>query len=112
MKKIGIDLGTTNTVVTINDNDQIKIIPIDNDHLVPSVFYYNEKRKIKLVGKRAKNRGLMDSDNYIKSTKRSIDSPEKNLQLLIKLLVAKILPLKFFLKLKKLFTNILGMKKK
>ena len=77
MKKIGIDLGTTNTVVTINDNDQIKIIPIDNDHLVPSVFYYNEKRKIKLVGKRAKNRGLMDPDNYIKSTKRSIDSPEK-----------------------------------
>lgn len=76
MKKIGIDLGTTNTVVSIKEDDEIKIIEVDNGILIPSVFYYNRTRNIRLVGKRAKNRGAVDPRNYIKATKRYIDSPE------------------------------------
>lgn len=108
MKKIGIDLGTTNTVVTINDNDQIKIVPIDNDNLLPSVFYYNEKRKIKLVGKRAKNRGLMDPDNYIKSTKRSIDSPEKKFTASNKTFSSEDVAVEILLKVKEAIYQYLG----
>ena len=38
---IGIDLGTTNSVVTIKQGSDVHVIEVENNLLIPSVFYYN-----------------------------------------------------------------------
>ncbi|MCD7808949.1 MAG: Hsp70 family protein [Erysipelotrichaceae bacterium] len=77
MVTVGIDLGTTNTVVSIMENEKAHIVEIDQSSLMPSEFYYNKKKNIRQVGKIAKNRRLMDPENGIKSTKRTMDSLDK-----------------------------------
>ncbi len=71
---IGIDLGTTNSVVTIKQGSDVHVIEVENNLLIPSVFYYNRDKNLRLVGRRAKNRGLIDPQNVIRSTKRYIDT--------------------------------------
>ena len=44
--EVGIDLGTTNTVVQMKSKDGICNIPVDNEPLLPSVFYKNKKKTL------------------------------------------------------------------
>jgi molecular chaperone DnaK len=69
-KIIGIDLGTTNSVVAIMDGSEVKIIPNPSgSRTTPSVvgFVANEER---LVGQRAKNQAVTNHENTIYSIKR------------------------------------------
>lgn len=108
MKKIGIDLGTTNTVVTIKEDKHIHVIEVDNSALIPSVFYYNKVRNIRLVGKRARNRGMVDPQNYIKSTKRSMGSPEAKFTASKEYFSAQDIAVEILLKVKSAVFDYLG----
>lgn len=72
---IGIDLGTTHSVVAIALNDTAKIIPIDDTGLVPSVVCYGSTT---IVGKKAKQKNLPQYTIY--SAKRFMEKePNKKL---------------------------------
>ena len=108
MRKVGIDLGTTNTVVTIKEDDGIHVIEVDNSVLIPSVFYYNKVRNLRLVGKRARVRGLIHANNYIKSTKRFMDSPQKRFTASGENFSAEDIAVEILLKVKKAIYDYLG----
>lgn len=82
-KVIGIDLGTTNSVVSILENDNVKVIQNNVGGLTtPSVVAFSEKEV--LVGNRAKNQAVTNPKNTITSVKRlmglrSKDISSKNL---------------------------------
>jgi molecular chaperone DnaK len=69
---IGIDLGTTNTVVGVVKDGQASAIPDDSGQvLIPSVVSFHPTGNV-LVGRAAKQRRLVDSANTIYSVKRLI----------------------------------------
>jgi len=69
---IGIDLGTTNTVVAVVRDGQASAIPDeDGQVLLPSVVSFHPSGNV-LVGRAAKQRRLVDSLNTIYSVKRLI----------------------------------------
>ncbi len=69
---IGIDLGTTNTVVAVVKDGQASAIPDENGNvLMPSVVSFHPSGNV-LVGRGAKERRLVDSLNTIYSVKRLI----------------------------------------
>ncbi|MDC8003093.1 Hsp70 family protein [Aureisphaera galaxeae] len=72
MKAIGIDLGTTNSVICEYSRGDRKILNIEGSQTVPSVIYINNGETI--VGKSAKNRLLINSSQCLSSTKRNMGS--------------------------------------
>jgi molecular chaperone HscA len=69
-RAVGIDLGTTHSLVACDINGQIKVIPDDNGHvLLPSVVRYLPKGDV-LVGNEAKAHIAKDPHNTIISVKR------------------------------------------
>ena len=60
---LGIDLGTTNSLAALFENDQAKILKKNDDGIVPSVVTYLENGKV-LVGREA----LANFSNYPEST--------------------------------------------
>ena len=67
---VGIDLGTTNSLVATVRSGQAETLPDDNDqHLLPSVVRYLEGGE-KIVGSAAKNVSAQDPLNTIISAKR------------------------------------------
>jgi len=69
---IGIDLGTTNTVVAVVKDGQASAIPDEQGNvLMPSVVSFHPSGNV-LVGRAAKERRLVDSINTIYSVKRLI----------------------------------------
>lgn len=71
-KSIGIDLGTTNSVVSfIEDNRVETIANADGNRITPSVVFYNSDGE-KIVGELAKRQFVLDSSNVVKSAKRII----------------------------------------
>jgi molecular chaperone DnaK (HSP70) len=67
---VGIDLGTTNSLVAISENGVPRIIPgADGNALVPSVIYFGENAEI-LVGNNAKARMVDNPRHAIFSIKR------------------------------------------
>ncbi len=68
---VGIDLGTTNSLVAYMDDDQPKIIkdPIHGTALVPSIIYFAPDGQI-IVGNEAKKYLIEDPKNTIFSVKR------------------------------------------
>lgn len=69
---IGIDLGTTNTVVAVVKDGQASAIPDESGNvLMPSVVSFHPSGNV-LVGRAAKERRLVDSINTIYSVKRLI----------------------------------------
>jgi molecular chaperone DnaK len=69
---IGIDLGTTNTVVAVVKDGQASAIPDETGNvLMPSVVSFHPSGNV-LVGRAAKERRLVDSINTIYSIKRLI----------------------------------------
>jgi molecular chaperone DnaK len=71
-KIIGIDLGTTNSVVAVMEGGDPVVIPtLEGSRLCPSVVAFN-KNKQRLVGDTAKRQAIVNSENTISSIKRFI----------------------------------------
>lgn len=69
-KIIGIDLGTTNSVVAVMEGGEPVVIPsAEGERLVPSVVAVNKNHE-RLVGRVARNQAVMNSENTIYSIKR------------------------------------------
>src|SRR5256714_15572873 len=69
-KIIGIDLGTTNSVVAIMDGREPKVIPNEEGHrLTPSVVAFDDKGEV-LVGQIARRQAITNPENTIYSVKR------------------------------------------
>jgi molecular chaperone DnaK len=68
---IGIDLGTTNSVVAIMEGGEPVVIPSsEGGNLIPSVVAINPKTAERLVGKVARNQAVVNPENTIFSVKR------------------------------------------
>lgn len=69
-KIIGIDLGTTNSVVAVMEGGEPVVIPsAEGERLIPSVVTVN-KNKERLVGRVARNQAVVNPENTIFSIKR------------------------------------------
>ncbi|MBN2047232.1 MAG: molecular chaperone DnaK [Anaerolineaceae bacterium] len=79
-KIIGIDLGTTNSVVAVMSGGEPTVIPTaEGERLCPSVVAVNKNGE-RLVGRTARNQAVMNPENTIYSIKRfmgrKFDDPE------------------------------------
>ena len=71
-KIIGIDLGTTNSVVAIMEGKEPKVIPNEEGgRLTPSVVAWDEKGEV-LVGQIARRQAITNPENTIYSAKRFV----------------------------------------
>src|SRR5215468_11705252 len=69
-KIIGIDLGTTNSVVAVMEGKEAKVIPNqEGNRLTPSVVAFTDKGEV-LVGDPAKRQAVMNPRRTIYSIKR------------------------------------------
>ena len=70
-KIIGIDLGTTNSVVAVMEGGEPVVIPsAEGARLIPSVVAVNPKNNERLVGQVAKRQAVTNPENTIFSVKR------------------------------------------
>src|SRR5512139_211801 len=68
---MGIDLGTTNSVVAVMEGGEPKMIPTaEGSNLCPSVVAVNPKTGERMVGQVAKRQGVTNPENTIFSIKR------------------------------------------
>ncbi len=79
-KIIGIDLGTTNSVMAVMVGGEPTVIPTaEGERLLPSVVAVNKNRE-RLVGRVARNQSIINPENTITSIKRFMgrkyDDPE------------------------------------
>ena len=80
-KIIGIDLGTTNSVVAVMEGGEPVVIPsAEGNRLFPSVVAVNPKTGERLVGQVAKRQAVINPENTVFSVKRfmgrKFDDPE------------------------------------
>ena len=69
-KIIGIDLGTTNSVVAVMEGgDPVVIVNQEGERLTPSVVAFTEKGE-QLVGQVAKRQAITNPENTVYSIKR------------------------------------------
>ena len=69
-KIVGIDLGTTNSVVAVMEGGEATVITnAEGSRTSPSIVAFN-KNKERLVGQTAKRQGVVNADNTIFSVKR------------------------------------------
>ena len=93
-KAIGIDLGTTNSVVAVMEGGEVKIIPNqEGNRITPSMVAVTDKGEI-LVGEPAKRQAVTNPENTVFAVKRlmgrKIDDP--NVQRFMKIAPYKIVP--------------------
>ncbi len=70
-KIVGIDLGTTNSVVAVMEGGEPVVIPsAEGSRLFPSVVAVNPKNNERMVGQVARRQAITNSDNTIFSVKR------------------------------------------
>lgn len=69
-KIIGIDLGTTNSVVAVMEGNEVKVIPnAEGNRLTPSVVAFNDKNET-IVGEPARRQAVTNPKRTIYSVKR------------------------------------------
>ncbi len=72
---LGIDLGTTNSVVCVAQGGSLRVLPdAEGNTLIPSVVSFHPSGDV-LVGHAARERRLLDARNTIYSVKRLIGRP-------------------------------------
>ena len=74
-KIIGIDLGTTNSVLGVIQDGHMRIVPIGEERLLPSVVGIAPGGEV-LVGSAARNQWVVAPDRTIRSIKRKMGSGE------------------------------------
>src|SRR5205823_12262656 len=67
---VGIDLGTTNSLVAYVENGRAKIIQGTDGPLVPSVVTLDDYGTVVAVGNKAKDQALKDASHTVYSVKR------------------------------------------
>jgi molecular chaperone DnaK len=72
---LGIDLGTTNSVITRLVGGTPQAIPVDGAPIVPSVVLYDGDRVI--VGREARNLALEHPERVVRSAKRRMGQPHR-----------------------------------
>ena len=72
---VGIDLGTTNSVVALIRDGIPKILPVKGKHLLPSVVGISPQNEL-LVGTAARNQWVVAPERTIRSIKRKMGSQE------------------------------------
>ena len=78
MKIIGIDLGTTNSVVAVMEGGEPVVIPnAEGSRLTPSIVAINKNGE-RLVGAVAKRQAITNAENTIYSIKRDRKSTRLN----------------------------------
>jgi len=70
---IGIDLGTSNSVVTYFKNNQFEQVKFRNKKIIPSVLFYETKDKV-IFGDKALKKGVSNPELMIKEFKRDLGS--------------------------------------
>ncbi len=75
-KIYGIDLGTTNSCLAVMAPEGPRVIEIDGQPLVPSVVSFDRRREEILVGRRARNRMVLEPESTVRSIKRRMGSAE------------------------------------
>jgi molecular chaperone DnaK (HSP70) len=73
---IGIDLGTSNSVITYFKNNQFEQVKFRNKKIIPSVLYYESKDKV-IFGDKALKKGVNNPEFMIKEFKRDLGSKTK-----------------------------------
>lgn len=73
---VGIDLGTTNSEISILENGKPKVIPVDDDLIMPSCVGIDITGKL-IVGKTAKNQAVSSPESTIFSIKRKMGEDVK-----------------------------------
>lgn len=69
-KIIGIDLGTTNSVVAVMEGSEVKVIPnAEGNRLTPSVVAYTDKDEV-IVGEPARRQAVTNPRRTVSSVKR------------------------------------------
>lgn len=69
---VGIDLGTTNSLVSVWEDDQIRLIPNEfGEYLTPSVVSFDNGKEV-IVGKVARERLVTNPDVTVKEFKRQM----------------------------------------
>ena len=88
---VGIDLGTTNSLVAFMQGDQPTIIPgEDGDRLVPSVVAFDRRRHGFVVGNAARATLLTDASSAVYSVKRLMGRGVEDVQEELKLFPFKL----------------------
>ncbi len=78
---VGIDLGTTNSLVAFMDGDKPVVIRGENDNpLVPSIVYYDEEKKRLLIGEEAREKLITEPRKAIYSVKRFMGKGASDVQ--------------------------------
>jgi len=73
---IGIDLGTSNSVVTYFNNNQFEQVKFRNKKIIPSVLYFESKNKV-IFGDKALKKGVNNPEFMLKEFKRDLGSKVK-----------------------------------
>lgn len=68
---VGIDLGTTNSEISVLEDGKPKVIAVDGDPIMPSCVGIDQNGKL-IVGRPAKNRIISDPETTILSIKRKM----------------------------------------
>ena len=83
-KVIGVDLGTTNSVVAVIEGGQpVVITNSEGLRTTPSIVAYTKKQDL-LVGQIAKRQGVINAENTFYSVKRFIGSNRTRIRCRIK----------------------------
>ena len=77
-KEIGIDLGTTNTVVSyVNKNGKLRQLRYDNEKIIPSVIYFHSQNEY-FIGSKAKKFLEQNPEAGVKNFKTTMGDSEKH----------------------------------
>jgi len=73
---VGIDLGTSNSVVSYFKNSNFEQVKFKGKSIIPSVLYFESKNKI-IYGDRALKKGVVHPEFMLKEFKRDLGSSKK-----------------------------------
>src|SRR5437016_4538203 len=91
-KSVGIDLGTTNSVIAVMEAGQPTVIPnAEGSRLTPSVVAFTKTGE-RLVGQLARRQAVLNAENTIYSAKRFIGRRFSEVQSELKNVPFKVVP--------------------
>jgi len=73
----GIDLGTTNSCLAVMEPAGPRVIAVDGDPIVPSVVSLDRQTGRFIVGRRARNRQVLEPEWTVRSIKRRMGQPAR-----------------------------------
>jgi molecular chaperone DnaK len=77
---VGIDLGTTNSLVAVVEGGRPRVLPVDGRPLLPSVVGIDGEGRL-IVGEVARNQLLVAPERTVRSIKRQMGKPGATVQL-------------------------------